>query len=257
MPSLGRELSAPRTWFVTVRLLEGCVAALLLVAALEIWTVYESSSQSAYRADGSMVTNPSLMQRITAFVLFGGVFRSPIALMMAVLVLLACIAVLHRVKPVSNAGVLRWELLVGLGLTMVLLLPLLVTPIVALFGDNPFQSNDPSVISGYQGPGLIEQVIAATAWPVAVLAVLAVGGLWWIRLPAEFEEPAEEEAARQAKAERAERARTMRRPVPTADVDDIVLEGVEYIEPVERLEPRVVRGDGSTTSGYDDYFKRF
>jgi hypothetical protein len=36
-----------------------------------------------------------------------------------------------------------------------------------------------------------------------------------------------------------------------------VLEGVEYIEPVERLKPRVVHGDGSTSSGYDDYFKRF
>jgi hypothetical protein len=197
------------------------------------------------------------MQRIMAFALFGGVFRSPVALMLAALVLLAGIAVLHRIESVSNAGLLRWELLVGISLSLLALLPLLLAPVVAMFGDDPFQSNDPGVVSGYAGPGLMEQAIAALAWPLATLAVVAIAGLWWLRLPDEFEEPAEDEAARLAKRERAERSRGLRRPAPAADVDDIVLDGVEYIEPVERLEPRVVRGDGSTTSGYDDYFKRF
>jgi hypothetical protein len=144
--------------------------------------------------------------------------------------------------------------LAGLGLTGLLLLPLLVSPVLAMFGDDPFSSNDPSVVSGYTGPGLIEQSLAALAWPLAVLSVLAICGLWWVRLPREFEQSAEEEAARAA---RAERSRRPRRPIPSADLDDIVLDGVEYIEPVERFEPRAVRGDGSTTSGYDDYFKRF
>jgi len=260
MPSLGRDLSVPRTWFVTVRLLECCAIALLVVAVLELWGSYRSSAQSAtYSVDGTPVVDPSVMQRITAFALFSGIFRSPIALMMAAVVLLAGVAVLHRNESVSNAGVLRWELLVGVGLTLLLLLPLLVAPVVAMFGDDPFasQSGDPTVVSGYTGPGLLEQVIAATAWPLATLAVLSVTGLWWLRLPNEFEEPAEDEAARLARNERQERARALRRPAPTAEVDDIVLEGVEYIEPVERLEPRVVHGDGSTSSGYDDYFKRF
>jgi hypothetical protein len=254
MPSLGRDLSAPRTWFVTVRLLECCAAALLVVAALEMWAAFQSSGQvGAVQSDGSPVTSPTLMQRVTAFALFGGVFRSPIALTIAGIALLCGIAVLYRVESVSNAPLLRWELLVGLGLTALFLLPLLVAPVLAMFGDDPFTSSEPGVVSGYAGPGLLEQSVSALAWPVAVMALLAICGLWWMRLPTEFEEPAEDEAARLARAERLKR----RRPAPTAEVDDIVLDGVEYIEPVERLEPRTLRGDGSTTSGYDDYFKRF
>ena len=46
-------------------------------------------------------------------------------------------------------------------------------------------------------------------------------------------------------------------PAPDANVDDLTLDGVELIEPVERLHPRDGVGDGSTGSGYDDYFRRF
>jgi hypothetical protein len=255
MPSLGRDLSTPRTWFVTVRLLECSAAAMLVVAGFEMWGAFQSSAQAgSLQSDGTPVTTPSIMQRITAFALFGGVFRSPMALLFAAIAVLAGVAVLHKVESVSNAVLLRWELLAGIGLTFALLLPLLISPALAMFGDDPFASSEPGVVSGYSGPGLVEQSLAALAWPLAVLAVLAICGLWWVRLPTEFQEPAEDEAARLA---RAERARRVRRPVPSADLDDIVLDGVEYIEPVERLEPRAVRGDGSTTSGYDDYFKRF
>jgi hypothetical protein len=234
--------------------LEACAAALLVGAVLEVWAGFQSTSQAGAFSDGAPVGAPTLMQRIVAFALFGGQLRSPFAVMGAAAMLVAGVAVLHRAQPVSNAGVLRWELLVGWFVTLVVLLPTLVAPVVALFGDDPFTSNEPGVVSGYTGPGFVEQLIGALAYPVAALAVLVLAGLWWLRLPADFEESAEDEAARVA---RAQRPRRMRRPAPLADVDDIVLDGVEYIEPVERLEPRAVRGDGSTTSGYDDYFKRF
>jgi hypothetical protein len=38
--------------------------------------------------------------------------------------------------------------------------------------------------------------------------------------------------------------------------DSIVLDGAEVVEAVLR-EPGSAHGDGSTTSGYDEYFKRF
>jgi hypothetical protein len=49
------------------------------------------------------------------------------------------------------------------------------------------------------------------------------------------------------------------RPAPAQDanIDDLTLDGVELIEPVERLQPRGGSDDGSTASGYDDYFRRF
>jgi hypothetical protein len=91
--------------------------------------------------------------------------------------------------------------------------------------------------------------------------------LWWLRLPAEFddedgEDRLDEAGPAAAEGDSAPRPRPRRSwrpaPAPDANLDDIVLDGVEQIEPVERLHPRETGGgDGSTSSGYDDYFRRF
>ncbi|WP_156400048.1 hypothetical protein [Phycicoccus sp. Soil748] len=254
MASPVRSLSVPRTWFLTVRAVE--VAVLVLVASTlqELWLTWRASVQ--YSSPDGAPASPSFMDRVTGMALYGG-FRGPIALVAWSLLLAGCLAVLHRAGPVTNARVVRWEWLVLWGVQALVALGLVALGVLALFGDDPFSSDDPSVVSGYQGPGLVAQVLGNLAWPLASLVLLAPSGLWWLRLPAEFEEPegdrATGERTRRAGAEPAgawtvERAR---------DDDAIVLDGVEHIPAVERLEPRPSgRGDGSSASGYEDYFRR-
>jgi hypothetical protein len=169
------------------------------------------------------------------------------------------VAVLHLASPVSNARLLRWELLVGWGVAAMFVLLRVVSTAVAMFGDDPTRPDDPNIVTyGYRGPSLLEQGAAILVWPLAAGAVLSAAALWWLRLPAEFEEPEDDRAERDARRLAAERRTPTRRHAPAGDLDDIVLEGVEEIAPVERLEPRLGPvGDGSTRSGYDDYFRRF
>lgn len=261
MRSLGRELSVPRTWFLTVRMVELAVVALLLGAGLEMWQAFESSRENLgqYYGDASIVPGHlSFMQQLMAFAFFGGIFQGPVLLLVSACLLAVAVGVLHLAKPVSNAGLLRWELLVGWSLATLLVLVRVVTTAVAMFGHDPNRSQDPNVVYGYQGPSLITQGVAILVWPVATGALLTVAALWWLRLPSELEEPEEDVVGREARRAAAERRARLHRPAPSADLDDIVLEGVEQIDPVERLEPRRgSRGDGSTSSGYDDYFRRF
>lgn len=262
MPSLGRELSVPRTWFLSVRLVELAVVALLVGAGLEMWQAFQASSQGLgpYSGDPTLGADPvSLMQRLMAFAFFGGIFQGPVLLLLAACLLVAAVGVLHLAKPVSNAGLLRWELLVGWSAVALLVLVRVLTTAVAMFGHDPNRSQDPNVVYGYQGPSLVAQGVAILVWPVAAGAVLTVAALWWLRLPQEFDEPEEDAAQREARQAAAERRARLHQPAPSADLDDIVLDGVEQIDPVERLEPRhrVLGDGGSTSSGYDDYFRRF
>jgi hypothetical protein len=262
MPSLGRDLSVPRTWFLCVRLLEAGVLVLLAGVTLEVWDAFRASSQGVgpfYNDPSAAPDHMTLMQRLMSFTFYGGIFQGPVMLVLAACLLAAGVAVLHLATPVSNARLLRWELLVGWAVAALFVVLRIVTTGVAMFGHDPNRSDDPNIVSyGYQGPSLVEQGLAILVWPVAAGAVLAVAGLWWLRLPAEFDEPEEDQAQREARRLAAERKALTHRPAPSADLDDIVLDGVEQIDPVERLEPRRGSfGDGSTPSGYDDYFRRF
>lgn len=250
MRSPVRGPSVPRTWFLTVRTVEVAVLLLLASAVQELWLTWRASVQYT-SADGTPAA-PTFMDRITGMALYGG-FRGPIALVASALLLGACMLVLHRAGPVVNARIVRWEWLVLFGLLAIVALVVTLVGVLALFGDDPFTSDDPSVVSGYQGPGLVAQVLGNISWPLATLALLAPSGLWWLRLPEELEEP-EDDDRRAAHAEdTGERGRGRVK----ADEDAIVLDGVEYIPPVERLEPRPSeRGDGSSSSGYEEYFRR-
>ena len=144
---------------------------------------------------------------------------------------------------------------------------------------------------GYR-PNMVVHLLSLVSWPVAGALCLAVSAVWWLRLPSDLEsadlpedelvedaegneldgaddreEPAGEsrggsDGSAPARAE--ERGdHPKRRPVPSArerrqaDRDDVLLlDGVEQIEPVERLTPREP-GSGDGSSGYDDYFRRF
>jgi len=262
MPSLGRDLSVPRTWFLTVRLLEAAVVVLLAGAALELWNAFQASSSGLggfYGDPSTAARQVTFMQRLMGFAFYGGIFQGPVMLVLAACLLAAGVAVLHLGTPVSNARLLRWELLVGWSGAALFVVLRVVTTGVAMFGHDPNRSDDPNVVTyGFQGPSLLEQGVAILVWPVAAGAVLAVAGLWWLRLPAEFDEPEEDQVQREARRVAAEQKAHTHRPAPSANLDDIVLDGVEEIEPVERLEPRRGSlGDGSSSSGYDDYFRRF
>jgi hypothetical protein len=262
MPSLGRDLSVPRTWFLCVRLLEAAVLALLAGVVLEVWDAFRAASQGVgpfYNDPIAAAEHVSLMQRLMSFTFYGGIFQGPLMLVLAACLLAAAVGVLHLASPVSNARLLRWELLVGWAVAALFVVLRILTTAIAMFGHDPNRSDEPNVVSyGYQGPSLIEQGLAILVWPVAAGAVLAAAGLWWLRLPAEFDEPEEDLAQREAQRLAAERKATTHRTTPSADLDDIVLDGVEQIDPIERLEPRRSSfGDGSTSSGYDDYFRRF
>lgn len=263
MPLPRRSLSLPRTWFLTVRLLELAVVVLLVGVGLELWQAFRASSQAMGQYYGDASVDPgqlTFMQRIMAFAFFGGIFQGPVLLVLAACLLAAAVGVLHVARPVAHARYLRWELLGGWSVAALLVLVRVVTTGVAMFGHDPSRPDDPNVVTyGYQGPSLVEQGVAVLTQPVAAGALLAAAGLWWLRLPAEFEEPEDEPAADEegvwtGTADGA----GAHRSVSTADLDDLVLDGVEQIDPVERLGPTLGSGgDGSTTSGYDDYFRRF
>ena len=247
-----RGPSVPTTWFLTLRAVEVAVLVLLAGAVQELWLTWRASVQ--YSPDGTVAAAPSFMDRITGMALYGG-FRGPIALVVGAVLLGGCLLVLHRAGPVANARVVRWEWLVLFGLLALVALVVTLVGVLALFGDDPFRSDDPSVVSGYQGPGLVAQVLANLAWPVATLALLAPSGLWWLRLPDEVVEVDGQDPHGRPEATQRSGDRDSEESRP--DRDAIVLDGVEHIPAVERLEPRPsLRGDGSTSSGYDEYFRR-
>lgn len=243
----GRELAPPRLWFVTVRLSELAAVALVVGAALELWTAFQASAQIP-SADGTPAP-ASLMRRIVSLAFYSGVFRAPLNLVLAALLVGFAVGVLVSAQPVWNGRVLRWEVLATLGIVALSVLGLVVVNVVAMFGDNPFATADPAVVTVDASPSLVQLGLTALAWPVAAGLVLVAAGLWWLRVSPETGPvlaPAPDIRARRP------------RPASLAEDEGIALDGVEQIEPVEhasRDQPRA--GDGATESGYDDYFRRF
>jgi hypothetical protein len=82
MPSRDAGMSAPRTWLLTVRLLELCAGALLAGAALEMWSGYQLSGRATgVRSDGVPLPLQTLWARIAAFSLSGSLFHGPLAIL--------------------------------------------------------------------------------------------------------------------------------------------------------------------------------
>ncbi|GAA2738459.1 hypothetical protein GCM10009867_29740 [Pedococcus aerophilus] len=261
MLAKARDLDGPQVWFLTVRVAEIGVAVLLLGAFLEAryaWTVGAQFSGSGPVAE----TGVSLIQRITGMALFGG-YRMPVTLLVSVFALAGLLVIVHRCQPVSHTRVLRWEWLTLWAVATLLALAATLVGVVALFADSPFDSPDPSVIEDNFGPGYHEQVVTNLSWPLGVLLLLLPLGLWWARLP-DMDELEDALAGREQAvpghavpdaAAPFERSGGWRRS--STDDDSIFVDDVEQIDPVERLSPRGAdRGDGSSSSGYEGYFRR-
>ena len=292
-----RDLSAAGTWFLTVRVAEVGVLVLVVSALLDARSAWQVGAQ--YTGDeglGSATPEVSLMQRITGMALFGG-YRGPVSLLVVAMVLAGLLVVLHRCQPVRHTRVLRWEWLSLWAVATLLAFVASAVCLIALFGDDPYASDEPGVVRGSVGPGFHEQVIGSLSWPLASLLLLLPLGLWWARLPDMDDlEDALEEAFADREAGTASsggalpteagvmpevggavpsegaprsvggpRAGRFRRPAGDrpprrgrqGDDDAIFVDDVEQIEPVERLSPRGAdRGDGSSVSGYDGYFRR-
>jgi len=272
MPSWRPTWSEPRTWFLTVRLLEGATLALLVGGALTIyhgWRQTTTGLNGPSGPDGQPLAL-SLWQKITLAVAYGSYGGSgPVALVVAALLVLASVAILHRVRPVSQARLLRWELAAVGGLLLLLSLAHTLAWVVVAFTRDPYRQggtitdgDTTTTVEVYDGPSQVENALMNIGLPLTALVLLAVTALWWLRLPAEFDEE-DDGGPQPAEAGTTGPRRTSHRswrpaPAQDANLDDIVLDGVEQIEPVERLQPRDAdRGDGSTASGYEDYFRRF
>jgi hypothetical protein len=243
--------SLPRTWFVTARLLEVAALVAVLGLALQSWQAYQATGQGFGDSGEPIAESTPFLDRVTLFASYGfGFGQAPFAGIVTCLLLLAVLAVLHFAQPVSQASLLRWEVLVVWGLAALLNLSFVLATVVALVRGDPNAPESGTVVFS-SGPSFTSMLVTGATLPVLGLLLLSVSAIWWLRLPAEFEASEEEPDAVPREPRRWRPA-----PAPDANADDLTLDGVELIEPVERLHPRD-GGDGSTGSGYDDYFRRF
>ena len=257
-----RELTAAGAWFLTVRVAEVAVIALLVGVILETRNAWTVGAQFA--PAGSADVSPSLMQRITGMALFGG-YRMPVSLLVVALTMAGLLVVLHRCQPVSHTRVLRWEWLTLWAVSALLALVASTVEVAALFGDDPYASPDPSVAADNFGPGFREQVVGNLSWPLGALLLLLPLALWWARLPdpddigatPDREAVPRREVELGREAELGREVELGRGVGGNVKFDSIVVDDVEQIEPVERLLPDDLgAGDGSSTSGYEGYFRR-
>lgn len=273
------DWTLPRTWFVTARLLEVAAATAIAASAYQSWLVFQTTTQT-FGPNGELLPDgPPFLDRVALFAMYGfGFGQSTSAALIACVLLLAALAVLHLAQPVGHAALLRWEVFAVWLAAAVFNLCMVLASAVGLFrGDPNAPETDTEVFN--TGPTPTEQVLGGLAMPVICLLLLGLSAIWWLRLPEDFDELDDErddkrdggadtgtDAGTDAGPDTGRDSERMRgsrrwRPAPAQDanVDDITLEGVELIEPVERLHPREGgrSGDGSTASGYDDYFRRF
>ena len=279
MPSSPAAWSAPRTWFLTVRLLE--VSAVLLVVGTLLtvrtgWQQFSVTGPSAMTGADGEPLDLNVWEKIAATI--SSSWYAPVGpvgpgLVVGALLVLVPVVVLLRVRPVSQARLLRWEVAaVGAAMTLVSLFVTLAWVLVALT-DDPFRPRGTITEGGtsvdvdiYNGPGRLETALMGVGLPVVALVILAIAALWWVRLPRDFEDEAQVAAAADVAGvplatagdgpRPAPRRSWRPAPAPDANVDDILLDGVEQIDPVERLHPRD-DGEGATSSGYEDWFRRF
>lgn len=251
LTSVRLDWTLPRTWFLSARLLEVAAAVAVVATAYQSWLVFQSTSQSFGTNGEQLAEATPFLDRLFAFAMYGfGYGQSPTGILIGSLLLLAVLGMLNFAQPVSHAGLLRWETFaVWVAAFLLNLSFVVITALGLVRGDPNAPSSDTEAVTYDPGPNTTEQLLNGVAMPVVCLLLLALAAIWWLRLPAEFDEP-DDEPAREPR-------RWRPAPAQDANIDDLTLDGVELIEPVERLQPRASTGDGSTPSGYDDYFRRF
>lgn len=274
MPRWRPSWSDARTWFVTVRLLEVAAVVILASGVVAMYTRWGSVDQPGMTMPDGSPIDFSLWDRVA--IAAGSIWLGPEisgGLVVAAVLVLAGVVILHRVRPVQNARLLRWELL-GVGALQVLasLVTVFMWVVAGLVQDPYHQglaNQDPNVVTGDTGaPDVFVVALGNLGVPVASVLLGAVAAVWWLRLPsfdddeslADGEQASSSDDLGNDGAGEARRPGWRAQPAPDANDDDISLDGVEQIAPVERLSPRDDGGrvgDGGTSSGYDDYFRRF
>jgi len=240
------ELSEPQFRMLVVRLLEAAVLLLLAVTVLELWVGYTIAGQQPNPATGEMQPGVFSWGRLAEAVGFFA-FRGPISVMVAAGLMVGIAAVLAGGRPVANAEALRREAAVLGGGTALFTLFHLGAGAAWLAMTEPDQ-NSPFDSRLQQSGSLF--------WPLVGLVLVALFFLWWTRL------------ARHAEDGDADAGAAEQRPRGTGEVEDpaggpdeqAMIKGfadAEQITPADRP-PRdePLSPDGSTTNGYDEFFRR-
>lgn len=238
-------MSEPQFRMVVVRLLEGAVVLLLAMAALELWSGYQFAAQGPDPSTGALRPEDFSWSRLAETLVFY-TFRGPISLLVASLLLVGTAAALAVRGPVANAKVLRWEAAALASVTAVATLSHLVVGLVALM-----------TLERGLGEAVDSRFMlgASLGWPLVGLVLLAVFFLWWLRL-ADDEDGSEDDAvARVGRTPHGDETQDLTPRDEGAETDGF--RGAEPIAPAERP-PRGegLSPDGSTTNGYDEYFRR-
>lgn len=240
------DLPRAQEWMLTVRAAEAAALGLLTVAAFEIWTAYRSAHENFGSPDPDRQGELSWTQMAITMIVF--TVRGPVGIFCALLCLLGCVAALRLAAPVANARILRWEVLaLGVLAALASLAYVVATVVSFFFSDVTFGPM----------PDLRLQILASAGWLLALVPLVAVLGLWWWPLRTADElEPGLDQAAVGADGP----AETYEVAVPqdARRVDEAGFDNAELIEPADAqsLESRRPGSDGSTTNGYDDFFRR-
>lgn len=246
--------SEPTFRMTAVRVMEVAALALIASAVVEMWVAWDGPQ---FAGD---VPGPELPFDQRAWMVVMSTFRGPMALLVVAVLLALALAVVHGFGPVAQAGVLRWEVGALLVASLLSELLALAAHTVAAFTTLPFGTPDEKW----------HHLAAGGAMPVAGSLLLALVALWWWRLRAE----AGDLGAAAARGDGRERPGepdewphgwTPAFEEDVARLDDLdgfgSLDGelarAERIDPVRRDDAITPRSaDGSTSSGYDDYFRR-
>lgn len=254
-----RDWSEAHFRMVAVRVLELAALLLVAVAALEMWVGWSGPVFS----DGAGGGSPPFDFRVWSVTM--ALFRGPIGLVVAAVLLGLCLAVIHRLRPVAHAGVLRWE--VGAVAVAGLLVEVVALVAVGLAFVTPLPFGGGSEKAFY--------LANAVGLTLAGTLPLVLVALWWWRLLGEPDPESDAAGAVESDADEvgdstppppapggpvrpAGRAADLGTRPDTA-VDGVLGDpsGVERIEPVSRdAAIDSLSSDGSTSNGYDDYFRR-
>lgn len=241
-------MSGARFRLVVVRLLEVAVTLVLTVAALELWGGYRLVTQQPGGATGMLQAGSSgwaVMVEVVTFLSF----RGPMSLVFAAVLLLGAMGVLAVPGPVAIARILRWELAALAAVTALLSTVHLAGGVarIVMADPQPGQPFDSRLIES-----------GAMVWAAADLVLLAAFLLWWLRLRSEVGDVEGEPVAGSTDSADADPNRELDRDRDDARGAEPTV--VEQIAAAERPEPapRVphLSPDGSTSNGYDEYFRR-
>ena len=231
---------------VLVRLVEGAALVLLLSAAHELWSAWQNAG-----VDGFLGRGPVLLDRVWSVV--HNQSRGPVAVVVSAVLLAGCLAAAWWAGEEREAttGTPGWmsvrrevAALTVTGLVLALA-NVLVVAVAAALHYGPDLGPSP-LVPGEDG---LTTLLPLAAWPLAgVLLYAALGCLWWLLRPV----PSEVAAVGVVASD----------PAPGAVVPDEDEDGpgeaqvVEVVEVVAEEGVRRLSSDGSTTNGYEEFFRR-